>query len=199
VYFIAVCGVLLVICWQFRVPLLTGLAQAWSVNQPLQKADVILVLGGGVDVRPFAAAKDYNDGVAPKILVASPPLKRTAKLGLAPGHGELNREVLLHEGVPPEAIEMITASASNTYQEAIAVREWAAVSKAKFILIPTEFIHARRTRWVFDQVLRGTDITIVIQALEPPEYTLHNWWQKEDGIVAFQNEVLKYFYYRLKY
>jgi len=31
------------------------------------------------------------------------------------------------------------------------------------------------------------------------EYTPADWWQHENGVVAFQNEVLKFFYYWFKY
>jgi hypothetical protein len=31
------------------------------------------------------------------------------------------------------------------------------------------------------------------------EYTPADWWQHEEGLVAFQSEVIKYLYYRIKY
>ena len=33
------------------------------------------------------------------------------------------------------------------------------------------------------------------------EFPLFNcdWWQHEEGVIAFQNEVIKYLYYRFKY
>ena len=52
----------------FRAPLLTGLAGAWVVNDPVTKADAIVLLGGGLENRPFAAAKLFHDGVAPQII-----------------------------------------------------------------------------------------------------------------------------------
>ena len=38
-----------------------------------------------------------------------------------------------------------------------------------------------------------------VTAIDPPGYRGTNWWQHEDGLIAFQNEVVKSFYYRLKY
>jgi hypothetical protein len=59
------CALLLVL-YVFRAPWLTSVAQAWVVNEPTTKADAIVVLGGGLENRPFAAAKLFHDGVAPE-------------------------------------------------------------------------------------------------------------------------------------
>src|ERR1039458_2085853 len=58
-----------VLCFAFRSPLLTGLANAWIVNEPLERADAIVVLGGGLEIRPFEAARLYHEGLAPKVLL----------------------------------------------------------------------------------------------------------------------------------
>ena len=42
-------------------------------------------------------------------------------------------------------------------------------------------------------------VHVLVRALPVREYKTEDWWQHEQGIVAFQNEVLKYAYYRLKY
>ncbi len=196
---LAACLLMLAMLWTFRQPLLQGFAQAWTMDTPLEKADAILVLGGGVDVRPFAAARLYQQEYAPKVLVAAPPLKRTAQLGLVRSHGELNREVLRHEGLPEEAILALGKDLNNTFQEATALREWVKTASAKTVIIPTDAIHTRRVAWMFNKVLAGSGCKAIVTAVENPDYGLHNWWMSEAGVVAVQNEVLKYFYYRLKY
>jgi uncharacterized SAM-binding protein YcdF (DUF218 family) len=55
---------LLIVVYVFRASLFARLAYAWIVNDPLAKADVIVVLGGGVETRPFEAAKLYRQGLA---------------------------------------------------------------------------------------------------------------------------------------
>ena len=40
--------VLLLVGYVFRAPLLTGLADAWVVNDPVAKADAIVIPGGGL-------------------------------------------------------------------------------------------------------------------------------------------------------
>jgi hypothetical protein len=36
-------------------------------------------------------------------------------------------------------------------------------------------------------------------AVSQPNYAPTNWWQNEEGVIAFQNEIAKYIYYRLAY
>jgi len=36
-------------------------------------------------------------------------------------------------------------------------------------------------------------------AIDPVRYNATNWWQREEGVIALQNEWLKTVYYRLKY
>jgi hypothetical protein len=40
------------LAWAARAPLLQGTADLWIVSDPLTPADVAVVLGGGLDVRP---------------------------------------------------------------------------------------------------------------------------------------------------
>jgi hypothetical protein len=54
-------------------------------------------------------------------------------------------------------------------------------------------------RWIFRREFSGMAVRIEVLAVEPPGYTRSDWWKKEQGLLAFQNEFLKYIYYRLKY
>jgi hypothetical protein len=83
--------------------------------------------------------------------------------------------------------------------EAVALRDWAERNAASAFIIPSEIFSARRVRWIFCREFLGTAVSIEVPSIEPPHYTPSNWWKTERGLVAFQNEVLKYIYYRLKY
>jgi hypothetical protein len=45
--------ILLLASYYFRAPILTAIANAWIVNDPLQKAGAILGPGGGIGWRPM--------------------------------------------------------------------------------------------------------------------------------------------------
>jgi uncharacterized SAM-binding protein YcdF (DUF218 family) len=185
--------------WFARVPLLQGTAQLWIVSEPVAPADAVAVLGGGLDVRPFAAAEYYGKGLTKKILLADVRRSPSEKLGVLPPHTELNRQVLLKLGVPEQAIETFGSASSNTREEALALRAWAEHTRSRTIIVPTEVFSSRRVRWMLEHVFAGSGVRVQVTALDALEYTRADWWRHEQGLIAFQNEVIKYIYYRFKY
>jgi uncharacterized SAM-binding protein YcdF (DUF218 family) len=187
------------IAWLEREPILEHVA-AWRVtSDELTHADAIVVLGGGLDVRPFAAAELYKRGFASKVLVSNVQLGRAERLGLMPSHTQLNRDILLKLGVPATAIAFFGDNLASTKQEAEAVRECVLASRAKRVIVPTELFAARRTRWIFDRQLGPIGIDVIVHAFRPADYTLADWWRRGYGLTDFNNEVLKYLHYRAQY
>jgi uncharacterized SAM-binding protein YcdF (DUF218 family) len=185
--------------WLVREPLLRGVADLWIVSEEVTQADVVAVLGGNIEVRPFAAADLYQRGLVKKVLLSSNKTDRAAVIGATEGHTEANRRVLLKLGVPERAIETFGQANGSTRDEAVALRGWLERHGAKSIVIPTEVFAARRVRWVFDREFAGRDIRIQVLSLEAPDYKRTEWWKTDAGLIAFQNEIIKYIYYRLQY
>jgi uncharacterized SAM-binding protein YcdF (DUF218 family) len=186
------------VAWFDRDQILRGAEELWIISDPVGPADAVVVLGGGLDTRPFLAAEYYREGLTPRILLSSVHQSRNEELGLIPSHTDLNRKVLIGLGVPESAIEPLGHELSSTYEEVIALRDWVLRNHPKSIIVPTEYFNARRVRWILTHLLSGTDIRIRVPAVKEPDYP-PQWWTNEKAIVAFQNEILKYFYYRLKY
>ena len=185
--------------WSEREPILQHLAAWWVVSDELTHADAIVVLGGSIDVRPFAAADLYKRGYADKVLVLNVQLSRAERLGFVRSHTQLNTDVLVKLGVPAEAIVIVGENVSSTWEEAQAVRAWAAEARPKIILIPTELFTARRTGWIFKRELDAIGVQVIVHAYPPADYTLADWWRNRYGLIDFNNEVLKYLYYRVRY
>jgi len=184
--------------WLGRVPLLRKAADLWIVSDAVTPSDVAVVLGGDIEVRTFAAATLYKEGLVTKVLVSeveqSPALK-----GMIPGHTELNRLALLKLGVPETAIETFGRANKSTKDEAVALRRWSDGRHILRFIIPTEIFPARRARWIFDREFAGSNAQIEIAAYDGPDYTRGNWWRTNEGIISFQNEIIKCLYYWLKY
>jgi uncharacterized SAM-binding protein YcdF (DUF218 family) len=191
--------VLLLVGYVFRTSLLTGLAEAWVINDPVAKADAIVILGGGPETRPFAAAKLYRNGVAPMVIYTDVRPGPAEELGITPREAELTRRILLSNGVPETAMTMIGNNVASTYDESRAVRAWVEKSGAKTIIIPTDPFHTRRVRWIFRKELRDTKTAIHVVPVNPVRYRANDWWRHEEGVTAFQNEIIKYLYYRFEY
>jgi uncharacterized SAM-binding protein YcdF (DUF218 family) len=148
-------------------------------------ADVVAVIGGGVEVRPFAAAAYYRDGLVRKILVSNARESPGEQLGVLLTDAAANRAVLLKLGVPSEAIESFGDNLRNTHDEAVALHDWATQHDIRRIIAPTEIFAARRSRWMLHHVF-GEDATVLVPALDPPEYREDDWWQDEAGVISFQ-------------
>jgi uncharacterized SAM-binding protein YcdF (DUF218 family) len=185
--------------WLYRVPLLQGAAIVWIVSDDVGPADAVAVLGGGLEERPFAAADYYRRGLVPKVLLAAARTSPSVKLGISPSHVALNHAVLTKLGVPETALETFGHELSSTFEESMALREWAERNHAMRIIVPTEVFSSRRVKWMLEHALAGTGTEVRVPALETYEYRGDEWWRKEQGLIAFQNEFVKYLYYRLKY
>ena len=197
-WLLGVCAGLATIGWVFRAPLLVGLAKAWIVDDPLTRADAIVVLGGGLDTRTFAAARLYREGYAPKILILNLKLRPAEEAGASPAEVEVTKRILTKEGVPSDALLVVGKDVLSTHDEALAIQDWVKAGHARCLIIPTEIFHTRRVSWVFGKALKGA-AEIHVTAVLPREYHSSDWWKHEQGLITFQNEALKYVYYRFKY
>jgi uncharacterized SAM-binding protein YcdF (DUF218 family) len=193
---IAIIGSLM---WFNHETLLIYAADQWVVSDDIHSADAVVVLGGGIDTRPFAAAEDYRKGLTRKILVANVRSSRAETLGVLPSHAAINRGVLIKLGVPDTDIETLGVAVSTTYDEARALRDWVIRTHARSVIVPTEAFSSRRVRWTLSHALVGTGTSVQIQTLDHPAHNHAGWWKTDKGLITFQNEVIKYLYYRYSY
>jgi uncharacterized SAM-binding protein YcdF (DUF218 family) len=188
--------------WLQRETLLRSAADLWIISDPVTPGDAVVVLGGGIDVRPFVAADLYNKGLVRKVLLSQVEEDdRIVNLGIQAGHTELNRQVLLRLGVPDTVITKFGTANRNTKDEAVALKDWADRNPVSVLIIPTDRFSARRVRWIFLREFYGRAVRIEVPSYDDPsyEYTRSGWWKTEHGWMNFQNEIFKYLYYRFTY
>ena len=185
--------------WVGRDPLLRSAADFWIVSDSVTHADAAVVLGGGLGTRPFEAAELYKKGLVNKVLISQVEEDRAVAIGVVQGYTESNRQVLLKLGVPANAIETFGKANKNTREEALALREWAERHATLDLIIPTEEFTTRRVRWIFHREFAGHAGRIKVSSFETTLVRRGEWWKTEQGMLIFQNEVLKYIYYRIKY
>jgi uncharacterized SAM-binding protein YcdF (DUF218 family) len=183
--------------WLVRVPLLRGAANLWIVSDEATQADTVVVLGGGLEERPFIAAELYHKGLAKTVLISQVAESHAVKAGFVQGHTEANYQALLKLGVPAAAIETFGVENKNTNDEAVELRAWADTHKVTAIIIPIEIFSSRRVYWIFHRKFSGLPIHIGVLAFDQSDFTRENWWRDDHGLITFQNEVIKYIYYRL--
>ncbi len=185
--------------WFEREPLLRGAANLWIISDEATHADAVVVLGGGLEERPFVAADLYHKGLVRTVLISQVAESHAVKVGIIQGHTEATYQALLKLGVPATAIETFGDSNRNTNDEADELRSWTDTHKAAAIIIPIEIFSSRRVYWIFHRKFSGLPIHIEVLAFDPSGFSRENWWRDDRGVVSFQNEVVKYIYYRLHY
>jgi uncharacterized SAM-binding protein YcdF (DUF218 family) len=187
-----------VAAWYARVTLLQAAASWWIVSDAPEPSDAVAVFGGGLEDRPFVAADYYKRGLVKRIALSNIGHGPVEELGIEPSHVAANRAVMIKLGVPESAIETFGDDLKNTQEEATALHQWAAANGVRSIIVPTEIFTSRRLAWMLQQVFGG-DAVIRVVALDPLGYNRKNWWRREAGLIGFQNEFIKYLYYRAEY
>lgn len=183
--------------WIAAPLLLRSAASLWIVEDVPARATAIVILGGGPEYRPSAAARLYRDGWAPLVLVPRVAPSPLEELGVVSSEEGLTLAALDRLGVPQDAIESYGRDVTSTHDEAQAVKAWARGRTIDRLLIPTDPFHTRRVNWDFEKSLPGVDVRVV--PTRAPRYDPGQWWQQEEGLIAFQNEAIKWLYYHVQY
>lgn len=177
--------------WLFPSPFVRAAAAWWVVSDPLAPADAVLVLGGGYDRRPRAAAALYQRGLAKQVLIAQ---VAQPTFGASP-ESRRSRGALIAAGVPPAAIAPFGNNVTSTYDEARAAAKWAADHGASRLIVPTDWYHTRRVRWIF-LALVPPGVRVSVMPLSDPKAPVSGDWS---SLVTLARESLKYCYYRIRY
>lgn len=183
-----------------RAPILTAAANAWIVHEPeFEWVDAVVVPGGGIDTRPFTAAKLFHEGKTDRIVTfKTEPLPATI-LGVTPEHHELNLQVLRSLEVPDASISVIGDGVTSTWDEVNVCREWSEDNEIQSLAIMTEIFPSRRVQWAYEHGFGLANTELHVWAIAPRNYDTNSWWMDEGGVIAFQNEAIKKIYYLLKY
>ena len=97
----------------FGSDLLASAEQNWAISDPLKPADAAVVLGGGFESRPAAAAQLYNSGLVSEILVSTAGENNSTSSNPI----NIDREALIKLGVPSSAIFEFGDHPTTTYEE----------------------------------------------------------------------------------
>jgi uncharacterized SAM-binding protein YcdF (DUF218 family) len=180
-------ALLLAAVYLARHPLLRLAGSWWEVEDQLERADAILVLGDDnfAGERASRSAELYRAGWAP-LVVASGRLLRSYA-----GVAELIRRDLETRDVPTTAILQFPHQASNTREEAEALRELAVDRGWRRILLVTSNYHTRRARYIFRRVL-PPQVTILMVSVRDADFDPDSWWESRQGRRLLLSETIGY-------
>jgi uncharacterized SAM-binding protein YcdF (DUF218 family) len=162
------------------------------VEDPLVKVRAIAVLSGRMPLRAIEAAKLYREGYAPEIWLtrSAEPAATLAKMGI-PFSGEdyYNARILIHEGVPQEAIRILEPPIINTADETSVIASALEREKDRSVILVTTKAHTRRTGLLWKRLAQGRGHAIVRAAsgdlFDPP-----HWWRTTGDALDVVREVL---------
>jgi uncharacterized SAM-binding protein YcdF (DUF218 family) len=174
--FLKVVAVLLIIAAvlvALHRPLLTAAAGWLIVDDPLERADVIVVLAGGAGAERVRQAADlYHQGYAPRVLLSG----GETTLGI-PETEILRRQALAHS-IPDSALLFEPASTS-TYEQARDLRPQLERLGARRAIVVTSSYHTRRTRYLFRKVFSGSPVEIRVFPVQRDIFNPDQWWTRE--------------------
>lgn len=164
-----------------------------------QSADYVMVLGGGVDSRPFAAAALVKAGLVRRVLVSHVRISPSVLDGSQLPDDQIVRRILVARGVPEDAISIIGQENASTYDEARALDTLLEAMPDARVLVLTNDFHTRRTRWIFGQVLGSRSARVSIVSTPSEEFRFDQWWRNEQGFMTIAGENLKILLYVMYY
>src|SRR5467141_5399800 len=104
----------------FAAIIFLGVGRWLVVEDPLDKAQAIVVLSGRIPMRAKEAARLYKAAYAPQIWLtrANEPAASLQEMHIAYiGEEFFNSRVLMHEGIPSNAILVLEPAINNTDEE----------------------------------------------------------------------------------
>ncbi len=184
---VAGCSVLALVLAAFR-----GVGQWLVVEDPLVKARAIVVLSGRMPLRAMEAAKLYRQGYAREIWLthSSDPGETLEAMGI-PYAGEeyYNTRVLIHEGVPQEAIHVLDSPIVNTADEIKVISAALDREKDRSVILVTSKAHTRRVRLLWRKLASKQTRAIARAASDDP-FDPRHWWRTTSDALDVVREVL---------
>jgi uncharacterized SAM-binding protein YcdF (DUF218 family) len=162
------------------------------VEDPLQQADAIAVLTGRMPSRALEAARVYKQGYAGRVwLTHSTEPGATLQEFSVPFVGEesYDKQILMHQGVPESAIQVLDPPIANTADEmktiGFALRE----HNKRSVIIVTSKVHTRRVRALWNRIA-GNDGAAIVHGVSDDTFDPAHWWRSTSDALDVVREVL---------
>lgn len=151
-------------------------------EDPLERADAIVILGGSWLVRTAEGGDLYGEGRAPLVVLSRELPDRGEDAlrarGIAvPGVTDVQVGALVAMGVPRPAIEILEPQEA-TATEAARIAELAAARGWRTIIVVTDKLHTARARLVMTRHLAASQTRVVMRSSRYDAADVDRWWQR---------------------
>lgn len=162
---------------------------------------VIVLLMGSIADRSLGAAELFKKSHVNKIIMVRSPSLGTEKLRSMGVHlediSEISKRVLIELGVSEEDIIILPGNTKSTKDEAIAVKYFMSQGSFNTILLVTSKYHSSRSKYIFKQILKGTDKVVYSHPTPYDKFEAKKWYRDRDSAKNVVYEYIKWFYFIL--
>ena len=156
-------------------------------EDPLGKADAILVLAGTRMERPLEAADLYLEGWSRRVVLTEEEpdsgivaLERRG-VGL-PSNATIARDVMVRLGVPLDAVEILPGIHNSTAHEADTFRRTAESRGWKRVIVVTSKFHTRRAAFAVRRAMDRSGIEVVMRGSRYDRADPAHWWRTRSDV-----------------
>ncbi len=170
-------------------------AGSWLVvEDSLQHARAVVVLGGQVPFRAMEAARVYQQGWTREVWVTQGAAHEDqialSKMGIErTTDADYSVLVLDHLGVPREAVRLLPARADSTADEIRLVGDELRRTGGELVILVTSKYHARRVRALW-RMLVGARPEAVVRYTPDDPFDPDRWWKTTSDAMAVSREWL---------
>lgn len=169
-----------------------GVGRWLTIEDPLEKAQAIVVLSGRMPLRALEAARLYHAGYASEIWLTRPaePAASLEAIHIAYiGEDFYNTRVLMYEGVPANAIRVLAPAIQNTADEVRAVTAELGRKNGSAVILVTTKAHTRRVRTLWRE-LSDSRRRAIVRASQDDPFQPARWWKTSGDALDVVREVL---------
>lgn len=158
--------------------LLSAVGALLITSDPEKDADMIVLLSGGDRQRWQEAVNFYREKTS-RIILITETGDTINEIGTR--YSLLVRNNLSAMGVPMDNIRIISEVSRSTVEEAKSVREYMEYWGHKSCIVVTDPYHTFRTRLIFHDTFKGSEVSVQIHAVTGHWYKATTWMFSRQG------------------
>lgn len=198
------------VLYGYRRPLLHQIGAYLIVEEPLQPADLIVVISGTLPEIHYGLDL-FHQGYGKKMLFLGHFPVELAVISQDPfavmekPWDEIAAHMAVNAGVPADALLFSDAFDNSTYDRVASLIRTAQANEQRSMIIVTSPVYSRRVALSTRHILQDTAPTFRLAPTpqsyypEPYRFNLDNWWLDENHPKMLLDEYTKLAYYWFKY
>jgi hypothetical protein len=169
----------------FHNRILDGIGCFMAVRDPIQKADLILVMDDEGHTSPQAVADLYARGYAPTVVIPRLRLTRVEQLNITLHRHDLWRKVLGYGNVPTDKVIFLGEELKDSTAVGRALGEYTRSNNIKSVIVVTSPSFSRLTRNGLLKGLSGQPLNIMMYPVRTRYFDEHDWWHTRQGVLSY--------------